>query len=178
MIVVIFNPSGRKIKEPAICYKGTQLETVQSYYYLCIDLSCPGSFTRARGNLAEKALKAMFPLSSVIADFHIPCTKAVQLFNSLIKPIALYNSENWASLTPPPPPPPHQISAIQQNKTSLFSYITGTEISKVHLKFVKYILDVKRNCSNVAALGEMGELPLLLHGFMGSRSKRSWSLLQ
>ena len=157
--IVIFNPSGRKMKEPAFCYNGTQLETVQSYCYLGIDLSSSGSFTRERGNLTDKALKAMFPLFSVIADFQIPCTKAMQLFNSLIKPIALYNSENWATLTP------HQISAIQQNKTSLFSYMTGSETSKVHLKFVKYILGVKRNCSNVAALGEMGELPLLLHGF-------------
>ena len=107
----------------------------------------------------DKAYKAMFPLCSVITEFHLSCSKAMQLFNSLIKPIALYNSENWATLTH------HQIMSLQQNKTSLFSYMTGSEASKVHLKFIKYILGVKRNCSNVAALGEMGQLPLILHGF-------------
>ena len=157
--IVIFNPSGRKLAEPVFLYKGTQLETVQSYCYLGIDLSSSGSFARSRGNLMDKAYKAMFPLCSVIADFYLPCKKAMQLFNSFIKPIALYNSENWATLTH------HQIESLQQKKTTLFSYMTGSEASKVHLKFIKYILGVKRNCSNVAALGEMGELPLILHGF-------------
>ena len=107
----------------------------------------------------DKAYKAMFPLCSVITEFYLSCSKAMHLFNSLIKPIALYNSENWATLTH------HQIMSLQQNKTSLFSYMTGSEASKVHFKFIKYILGVKSNCSNVAALGEMGQLPLILHGF-------------
>ena len=33
-------------------------------------------------------------------------------------------------------------------------------------KFLKYILGVKQNCSNLTTFGELGEYPLLLHGFI------------
>ena len=121
--IVIFNPSGRNMTKPKFVYNGTQLETVQSYCYLGIDLSSSGSFARSHANLMDKAYKAMFPLCSVITEFYLSCSKAMHLFNSLIKLIALYNSENWATLTH------HQIMSLQQNKTSLFSYMTGSEAS-------------------------------------------------
>ena len=108
----------------------------------------------------DKACKAMFPLLSAVSNFHLPCAKALQLFHSLIKPITLYNAENWATLTH------HQISSLEQNKSSLWKYITTSESSKVHLKFLKFILGLKRNCSNAATLGEVGEFPLRIHGFV------------
>ena len=49
--IVIFNPSGRNMAKPKFAYKGTQLETVQSYCYLGIDLSSSGFFVRSRLNL-------------------------------------------------------------------------------------------------------------------------------
>ena len=106
----------------------------------------------------EKARKAMSPLLSLIADFKIPCKKSLKLFHSFIKPIALYNSENMSHLTL------HQIRAIEENKTNLLTYLTKSEINTIHQKFLKYIIGVKRNCSNMATLGELGEFPLHLYG--------------
>ena len=158
--VVIFNPSGRKLVGPQLYFQDKPLKIVQSYCYLGVDLLCSGSFRAARGNLMDKAGKAMFPLFSTISNFHLPCAKAIQLFHSLIEPIALYNSENWATFTH------HQISSLEQNKTTLFTHMTTSEPSKVHLKFLKFILGLKRNCSNAATLGEVGEFPLMLRGFV------------
>ena len=158
--VVIFNLSGRKLVGPQLYFQNKPLKTVQSYCYLGVDLLCSGSFRAARGNLMDKACKAMFPLFSAVSNFHLPCAKALQLFHSLIKPITLYNAENWATLTH------HQISSLEQNKTTLWTYITTSESSKVHLKFLKLILGLKRNCSNAATLGEVGEFPLMMHGFV------------
>ena len=36
----------------------------------------------------------------------------------------------------------------------------------LHQKFLKYILGVKRNCSNLATLGELGEFPLQIYGYI------------
>ena len=44
--------------------------------------------------------------------------------------------------------------------------MNNTYTSKLHQRFVKYILGVKRNCSNLATLGELGELPLHAHAIM------------
>ena len=91
----------------------------------------------------------MFPLYSTISQFNPFCKNVMNLFHLLVKPIALYCSEVWAHLTH------HQISSLEQKKTTL-----------THQKFLKYILGVKSNCSNIASLGELGEFPLLLHGFI------------
>ena len=125
-----------------------------------VDLLCSGSFRAARGNLVYKAGNATFPLLSAITNFHLPCSKAIQLFDLLIKPIALYNSENWATLTH------HQITSLEQSKTTLMTYMPSSESSKVHLRFLKFILGLNINCSNNATLGEVGQFPLMLHGFL------------
>ena len=41
-----------------------------------------------------------------------------------------------------------------------------SDIERVHQKFLKFILGVKQNCTNAAVLGEVGEVPLLLQGFI------------
>ena len=102
----------------------------------------------------------MSPLKAMIKQFQLPCAKSMELFRSLITPIALYNSENLAHLTH------HQIKSIEENKTTLLSYITKSYLDNTQLKFIKFILGVKRNCSNMASLGELGEIPLLLNAFV------------
>ena len=72
----------------------------------------------------------------------------------MIRPIALYNSKNLAHFTR------HQIESLKGNKVTLLSYMNNTSYtSKLHHRFLKYILGVKRNCNNLATLGELGELP-------------------
>ena len=158
--VIIFNPSGQKLCGPKFYFKQQLLEIVKSYCYLGVEFTCSGTFRTAKSSLIEKSRKALFPLMSTVAQFHLPCSNAINLFNSLIKPIALYNSENWATLTF------HQIAALKQQKTSLFSYMITSDIERVHQKFLKFILGVKQNCTNAAVLGELGEVPLVFHGFI------------
>ena len=157
--VLIFNPSGRITKGISFEYRGMPLDIVNSYCYLGIDFSSSGSLALARNNLMEKAQKAMYSLNPVIAQFHVPVDKALNMFHSMIQPIALYNAENLAQLTQ------HQITAITENKSTLLSYMITSYPNTTHQKFLKYILGVKRNCSNLVTIGELGEFPLILNGF-------------
>ena len=102
----------------------------------------------------------MFPLRSMVKQFKLPCNKSLELFHSLIEPIALYNSENLAHLTH------HQIKSIEEKKTSLLNYMITSDIGKIQQKFLKFVLGVKRNCSNLATLGELGEFPLCLNALV------------
>ena len=43
---------------------------------------------------------------------------------------------------------------------------TNSYVNITHQKFLKYILGVKRNCSNMVTFGELGEFPLLLKGWV------------
>ena len=109
-------------------FEGYPLEIVQTYCYLGLDFISSGSFRRAQANLVEKARKALAPISSIVAQFNIPSDKALYLFNSLIRPIVMYNSENLAHFTE------HQINAMFQNKNSLLFYANNAYPNRLQQK--------------------------------------------
>ena len=55
-----------------------------------------GSFTAASEELCAKATKSWFSISNIIyRDKRIPVTRAFQLFDTLVSPVALYGCELW-----------------------------------------------------------------------------------
>ena len=156
--IIIFNKSGRNLTGFKFMLHDKPMEVVKSYCYLGIDLYPSGSFRTSIVNLMNKAQKAMFPLFSTVTQFQLSCSKGINLFNSLIKPICLYNAEDLSHLSR------HQIESIKEKGASFLSYILQAEHSKVQLKFLKFILGVNRSCSNIATFGEVGEFPLYLNG--------------
>ena len=157
--VIVFNCYGKILKGMKFIFNNLQLEIVKSYCYLGLDFISSGSFRTARSNLVEKAHKALAPISSLVAQFNIPSDKALYLFNTMIRPIVMYNSENLSHLTE------HQINTMYENKNSLLFYANNTYPNRLQQKFLKFILGVKRNCTNLGTLGELGETPIILHGF-------------
>ena len=103
-------------------------------------MSCSVSFQLSRTNLIDKAQKALcplIPLLSTIAQFKLPCSKTIKLFESMIRPIALYNFENLAHFTQ------HQIESLKGNKVTLLPYMNNTSYtSKLHQRFLNYITAV------------------------------------
>ena len=158
--ILIFNSTGRKLKSDQFRLQGNPLEVADSYCYLGIIFFPSGSFRHAPKKLREKAQKAMFPLYSIISQFQILPSHSLNLFQSFVKPIALYNAENWAVLSE------HQIKSIETRKNSLLSYIIDSEPEKVAKKFLKYILGLNRSATSLAVLGESGHFPFLVQGFI------------
>ena len=156
--VVIFNVSGRVINDD-FYLNGKRLKCAKSYCYLGVEMTASGSFHFARDVLTEKAKKALFPVQHLISQFHIPCSKSVEFYQTFIQPIALYNAENWASLTK------NKIEAIKRNKASWLSHMIDAPIETVQQKALKFILGVRKSCPKMAVLGELGVVPLLLNGF-------------
>ena len=155
-----FNKTGKVLTGQKFYVKDVVLDTVQTYCYLGIDMTASGSFRIAKTNLIDKTNKAMFSLRSTIAQFSISCRNSVHLFHLLIRPIALYCSEIWNSLTL------RQINTLEQNRKSIFEVMTSSDIGLLHQKFLKYVLGVNKNCTNSATLGELGEYPLMMYGFV------------
>ena len=78
----------------------------------------------------------------------------------MIKPIALYNAENLAYLTY------REIESVKENKISLLDHMNNSYSSRLHQRFLKFILGVNRSCTNMATLGELGFFPLQMHGIV------------
>ena len=111
--IMIFNSSGRKLKSDTFHFQGNELEVADSYCYLGVNMIPSGSFNHTQKILKEKAQKAMFPLYSIISQFNLSFSRSLKLFELYIKPIALYNSENWSTLSE------HKIDSIITEKSLL-----------------------------------------------------------
>ena len=74
----------------------------------------------------------------------------LKLFDSCVKPILLYSSEVWAT-----------ISLVKQNTTIESNYANFSP-NKIQIKFAKFLLGVNKGAVNNAVLSELGLFPLSL----------------
>jgi hypothetical protein len=118
-------------------YSGEILEVVSQFCYLGINLAANGSTTTTIKSLSDQALAAYNSLLALFRRVSLDVKTKLTLFDSLVVPILLYGSEVWG------------VSAT-------------SEVDKLHIKFCKRILGVKRQTPNVAVLGELGRLPIAI----------------
>ena len=94
--VLIFNSRGLKLTENNFSVAGNLLEIVDNYQYLGIKFKPSGPFSFAVGELFDKASRAWFAISNILYQHKkLAVRKALQLFDSLIRPIMLYAVEFW-----------------------------------------------------------------------------------
>ena len=74
----------------------TCLECVDQYKYLGVNVAANGKILVAEEMLSLKASRALFSIKQSIFDSTIKPAAVMHIFDSLIQPIALYNSEIWA----------------------------------------------------------------------------------
>ena len=153
--VMVFNQTGKLLKKDTFTINKKELEVVPKYTYLGVDMPSSGSFSTSVGELTSKAKKAMMPLFTTIMQFNIPFRKGLQLFQSYIEPILLYNAENQATMTD------GQIEKCKQDSTHIYTLCNESPLTTTQLKFTKFILGVGKHCPNMAIFGESASLPLL-----------------
>ena len=94
--VMIFNQRGIKLTDYFFSVAGSPLEIVDNYQYLGIKLKPSGTMQFAAGELLAKANRAWFAISNVLYQHKkLAVQKALQLFDSLIKPIFSNAAEFW-----------------------------------------------------------------------------------
>ena len=153
---MIFNPSGRYIKEEFNINRKT-LEPVKSFCYLGFEVKPSGTVKHAMNTLYDKANKVLRPLLCAIARFNLPAKTSIKLFHTLISPIALYNVEIWATMT--------DKGLKKFNDTDLFNNVDKCKIDTIHRKLLKYTLGLSKSCPNMAVYGDTGEIPLSIKGY-------------
>ena len=118
---------------------------VQGYTYLGTKISSSGNFKISLDHLKEKALHAPFSLRRRTNFSNSKPSLACKIFDTMISPILLYNSEIWGGYV-----------------KSDFKAWDGSQIERTHLKFCKHYLEVSNKASNVACRAELGRFPLLI----------------
>ena len=159
--IMVFSKAGRVSKDKfRFNLGGEEMEYVNHYKYLGVNISNTSKFSVAEKNLSLKANRALFSIKQSIFDKDLKPSAILSIFESLVKPVALYGSEIWTPYKP-----------CYRNKTldEMFemSFKSNTEFDKLHAKFCKYLLGVHNKACNFAVFSELGQFPLLISTIMG-----------
>lgn len=146
---------------PILYYKDVPLVETKEYNFLGNIIDFKGNFKRAAQELSKKAMKVLFTLKSRFTDFHsIPIDLSCKLFDTLIRPVLLYNCEIWfmdeyLSIF-------RSLNRSNRNGTSFDILALEDKLlfEKVHHKFCKSVLGIKKTACNIAAKSELGRVPL------------------
>ena len=159
--VVVFQKESPLNIDAKFTLNDKPIEVVESYCYLGIILHHSGSFTMAQASLKTKAMRALFGLKRVLIRSKVSFKALTTLFDSLIKPIALYGAPIWA---------PHStiwnsivksFEGENNECNGLLKKISGSLQEKLQLSFLKWALGLHRKASNIGVWGESGRLPLI-----------------
>ena len=151
---MIFNKTGRLLKNYKFTYKTAPLLCVREYKYLGFIVTPSGEVRTGLEDLRQRAVKAYYKLKNTLgAMFRRNIENTVHLYNYLVKPILTYCSDFWGCLQP-----------------------KNNPIEKVHLMFCKHLLGVRRQTCTVGVLQEIGMMPLSL--FAIKSATKNWERIQ
>ena len=132
--IVIFS-KGRMPQNLSFYYDGLKLEIVKEFSYLGVLFSRSGNFLKAKKTQVDKALSAMYDVIRKGKFHNLSIECLLDLFDKVVKPILLYGCEVWG-------------------------YGDIHIIERVHLKFCKLILNIKKSTPDCMVYGELGRYPL------------------
>lgn len=159
--IMVFSKTGR-VPRDKFRYNlgGEEIEYVNHYKYLGVNFSNTAKFSVAEKHLSLKANRALFSVKQSIFDKGLKPSAIINIFETLVKPIALYGSEIWTAYKP-----------CYKSKTvdEMFemSFKSNTEFDKIHAKFCKYVLGVHSKACNFAVFSELGQFPSLVTTITG-----------
>ena len=148
---IIFNKTGRFLRRSFMVGNET-IYTTNTYKYLGFIMTPSGEINTGLRDLKDRALRAYYSLKNKMGRyFMLYPSITLHLFDTLIKPILLYNSDFWGCLKMP----------------------KNNPIENVHMRFCKELLGVQRQTTNIGVLLELGRVPMIIYGI--KNCVKNWS---
>ena len=130
-----------------IFYNDILLEVVDSFKYLGTMFFKNGSWNRTQKYIADYALFALHKLNKLFQNITLPDSEKFKLFDCLVGSVLSYSSEVWG-------------------------FHKAPDIERVHTRFCRSLLGVKKSTNLSAIYCELGRKPLAL--FRKLRIIRYW----
>ena len=151
---MIFNKTGRLLKNYNFTYNGAPLECVREYKYLGFVVTPSGEVRTGLEDLRRRGLKAYMKMKNTLgALFRNNLENSIHLFSYMVSPILTYCSDFWGCLQPKDNP-----------------------VEKVHLMFLKHLLGVRKQTNTSGVLIETGMIPLSLYATKSAI--KNWERIQ
>ena len=135
--IVVFRKKGKLKDNEKWTYGNTTIEVVNNFNYLGVVLNYTGNFNLHHEHLKGKALKALNVLLKNCSKIKLKPKILCQLFDSFVGSVLSYGSEIWG-------------------------YTKSKDLERIHMKFCKRILNVRKNTSSASIYGELGRYPLFI----------------
>ena len=135
---VAFKKGGKIGKKDIWYYGGEVLETVNSFKYLGFMFGSSGKFSKGIQTVLEQSNKALFSMKSLQYQYpEIMPKNQLYLFNALVKPVLNNSSEIWG-------------------------FCEADKLERVHLSFLKYVLNVRKSTPSAFVYKELNVFPLIV----------------
>jgi hypothetical protein len=131
-----------------------EISLCSNYKYLGITITDNGNFNAAIVDLKSKASKAYYKLLKITSKCSFPIHLRLKLFDALVKPIMLYNSEIWGLQ-------PRLISGNEDEYGLDLQKLDRMPYEQLHHKFCKNILHVPMTTTNLMCKAELGRYPMI-----------------
>jgi hypothetical protein len=135
--IMIFS-RGKVRNRPAFMYNDDEIEIVDCFSYLGVVFNYNNKFNKTAKKLYDQASKAMYSLLRKSRVSGLPIDTQIELFDSVVAPIILYNSEVWGT-----------------NNLAI--------VNKLQIKYYKLVLGANISTPTVMVLGDLGKCPLELN---------------
>ena len=160
--VMVFNKTGRILNcSRGFTFNNTEIDTVNSYCYLGVMFTLSGSFKHATNELCHKANRGYFALRKVVDWKYPKRSTIITLFDSLIKPIAMYACPIWIPQVTGDILCSQWISE-EVNEQQITSAIAKLPCEQLHLTFLKWTLGTHKRTNNCAVWRNTGRYPLVI----------------
>ena len=145
----------------SLFYNNQLLLEVKEYNFLGNIINFKGSFKTSIQELTKKGIKALFARKSRFSNFQtLPVNLSCKLFDILIRPVLLYNCEVWLPEEYLPVLRATDRANRNGSTCDLLSFEEKRSYEKVHNKYCKPILGIKKSACNIATKSELGRFPI------------------
>ena len=152
---MIFNKTGRLLKNHEFTYRNTILTCVREYKYLGFIVTPSGEIKTGLEDLRNRAMKAFMKVRKALGiHFSLNIKNTLHIFTYMIRPILLYCSDFWGCLKQPKNHP----------------------IERFFMMFCKQLLGVRRQTTNNGVLLDLGLVPITFHA--KKLAVRNWERIQ
>ena len=139
--VMVFRKRGQLKENEKWIFNDKELDVVNDFNYLGTVFNYTGNFSRNQEHLVGKALRALSTLLYNCKHLNFKPSVLCQLFDAFVGSTLGYASEIWG-------------------------YSKSKEIERIHLKFCKQVLGVRKNTCTAGIYGELGRYPLFINRYV------------
>ena len=152
--VMVLSNNVKNIPSEKFTIGGVQINYVNYYKYLGIELHNDCDMIPSAENLCNRSWKAIFKVNTAYRGIDVDPSVKLKMFDKVVRPITCYNSEIWGCFNNL-----HKAS----NESQFWNRAEKLPWEILQTKFCTNVLKVSKKSTKCAVMGEVGRFPIIIY---------------